>query len=35
VNLAEESLSAQAPAEDGSVNFTARAHEIVSVMFRD
>jgi mannosylglycerate hydrolase len=35
VNLAEESLSAQAPAEDGSVNFTARAHEILNVMFRD
>ena len=34
VNLAEESLAQLAAGEDGSVTFTAKGHEIVSVMFR-
>ncbi len=35
VNLAEEKLAGLSPAKDGSMRFTARGHEIVTVMFAD
>jgi len=35
VNLAEEKLSALRPAADGRVEFTARAHEIVTIMLNN
>ena len=35
ITLAEQPLSTLAPAADGSVTFTARGHEIVSVLFRE
>jgi len=35
VNLAEEKMSALRPASDGRVEFTARAHEIVTIMWND
>ena len=35
VNLAERKLSSLVPGEDGSVSFSTRGHEIVSVVFRE
>ncbi|MBI4732777.1 MAG: hypothetical protein HY781_11775, partial [Chloroflexi bacterium] len=35
VNLAEEKIETLRPAKDGSVSFTAKGHEIVTIMFQE